>query len=436
MSPSAPAPFGTTATGDDGYLAYARALVATGLVTDPWVDGAPRFQQRPLVVSAVDHARLVTAAERVCRALHAVVLRVHEDPTLLDSFFALTPVQKLLWHASAPLWHGVARADVFVVGSQSAEEGNRRAVVCEVNADTPSGHAEAIALSELAAVDPAHDPNARLEARWTALIERFLAGVDRVAPEQPPVIGIVYPTEIGGDHALIRLYQTWCERRGWRVVLGSPFNLQRHGHDAVAMFGVPCDVILRHYKTDWWAERLPIWDDESPYPDPDPLLEPITVLLEASLARRCAVVNPFAAVVAQNKRAFAFLWERLHELSAEVQQIVRAHVPETVRLEVADRERLTHARTDWVLKSDYGCEGEEVLIGAAMSDEDWQAALAHAVPGRWIAQRRFDADVNEAGEQTNHGVYLLGGQAAGLYTRVSHGATDVGARSVAVKVLP
>jgi glutathionylspermidine synthase len=421
--------------GGDGYAAYARALVGTGLVTDPWVDGAPRFRQHPLVLPATEHERLIAAAKGVTRALHAVVMRVHEDPKLLDTFFALTPVQQLLWHASAPLWHGVARADVFFATTDDGR-GAARAMVCEVNADTPSGHAEAIALSALAELPAAQDPNAHLEARWCAVIERFLAGVERVAPSTAPVVGIVYPTEIGGDHALIRLYQTWCERRGWQVVLGSPFNLQRHDHNTVAMFGVPCDVIVRHYKTDWWAERLPIWSDEAPYPDPDPLLGPIAALVEASLARRCAIVNPFAAVVPQNKRAFAFLWEHINELAPDVQQIVSEHVPETIRLEVADHAQLLRERERWVLKSDYGCEGEEVLIGAALSDDEWQKSLRLALPKRWIAQRYFEACLNEDGEQTNHGVYLAGGRAAGLYTRLSRGATDIAARSVAVKVVP
>ncbi|HEY0709995.1 MAG TPA: hypothetical protein VGG33_24490, partial [Polyangia bacterium] len=384
----------TGSTGDD-YVAYASELLATGLVTDPWVDGAPRFRQAPLVLTRTEHGTLTSAAEAVARALHEVALRVNEAPALLDEFFALTPVQKLLWHSSAPLWHAVARADVFFVATSQEGEHTKKAVVCEINADTPSGHAEAVALSALAGLGAAEDPNAQLEARWGAMLMHFLAGVDRLALKTQPVVGIVYPTEIAGDHALIRLYQTWSERLGFRVVLGSPFNLQPQGRKGVGMFGIPCDVIVRHYKTDWWAERLPIWNDEAPYPDPDPLVSPLATLLQATLAGRCAVVNPFAAVLPQNKRAFAFLWERAGDFPPEIQAIVRAHVPETIRLEAADRSRLERERELWVLKSDYGCEGEEVLIGPVLSDDDWKAALTHAVPHRWIAQRHFEACAND-----------------------------------------
>src|SRR6185295_4586894 len=98
--------------------------------------------------------------------------------------------------------------------------------------------------------------------------------------------------------------------RGLEVVLGSPYNLQPRPDGGVALFGTPCDLIVRHYKTDWWGERLPVWDDEAPYPDPDPLAGPLAILLRAQLAGRCAVVNPFAAVVPQTKKAMALMWEQ------------------------------------------------------------------------------------------------------------------------------
>ena len=125
----------------------------------------------------------------------------------------------------------------------------------------------------------------------------------------------------------------------------------------------PCDLVLRHYKTDWWGERLPIWADEDPYADSEPLHGPLQALLAAAAAGRCAVVNPFGSVLAQNKRPIAFLWERLDQLSPDARAAVEAHVPRSVRLEAADRRQLEAEQADWVLKSDYGCEGEEVILG-------------------------------------------------------------------------
>jgi hypothetical protein len=51
-------------------------------------------------------------------------------------------------------------------------------------------------------------------------------------------------------------------------------------------------------------------------------------------------------------------------------------------------------------------------------------SIDKARPGRWIAQRYFEARLDAAGEATNLGVFLIAGQAAGFYARVSPGATD------------
>jgi hypothetical protein len=83
-----------------------------------------------------------------------------------------------------------------------------------------------------------------------------------------------------------------------------------------------------------------------------------------------------------------------------------------------------------VLKSDYGCEGEEVCVGASMTDAEWAEALELAVPHRFIVQRRFDSVRDELGRAANHGVFLVAGRAAGTYTRLSVGPTDATALSV------
>jgi glutathionylspermidine synthase len=424
---------------NESYQAFAERLQGTGLVTDPWVEGAPRFRAQTWSITSAEHAALTGAAEAVAAAHHELVVLVAQEPALLDDFFALTPVQKLLFGSSAPLWHALARADVFLLGDPASAA--RPPAVCELNCDTPSGLAEAMVLGALAALPPAHDPNLLLERRFARLLATFLAAVDRTGGDGPATVGIIYPTEIAGDFGLIRLYQDWCQRAGYQVVLGSPFNLTTTSDGGLALFGQPCQLLLRHYKTDWWGERLPIWDDEDPYPDPAPLGGPLAVVLRALATRRCAMVNPFAAVLPQNKRAMAFMWERQARFSPEGQAAIRAHVPQTLRLETADRRQLMAEQEAWVLKSDYGCEGEEVIIGADTSAGDWRASLEHALPERWVVQRRFQArrqpaDPGGDALTANHGVFLIGGRAAGLYTRLSAGATDAGALSVATEIRP
>jgi hypothetical protein len=237
-------------------------------------------------------------------------------------------------------------------------------------------------------------------------------------------VGILYPTDLTEDLSMILLYRRWFEERGWRVTLGSPFNLRPFPGGRAGLFDTPVQVFVRHYKTDWWGERLPVWDNDEEFADPDPLERPLGIVLRALLEGRAAIVNPFGAVVPQNKRAMALMWEEIARFSPGAQEAIRRYVPRTVRLETLSREELIREKDGWVLKSDYGCEGEEVVVGRDASPETWEAALLHAVPGRWVAQRRFEALRDEDGGTANYGVFLCGGQAAGLYTRVSSAATD------------
>ena len=395
------------------YGDFAADLVAEGILSDPWVDGAPRFRMTPIAIDRATQRELYEAAEGVASVHAEAAALCAQDPSLVTRFFDLPPSYQLMWRMSAPQWHGIARADVFLTAA-----GPR---VCELNSDTPSGEPEAVALNRLvdgAGASGFDDPNCRLGDRVFAMLRAFLP------TGHPLTVGIIYPTEMTDDLSVISLYARWFESRGARVVLGSPFNLRPDGRGGVALFGISCSVIWRHYKTDWWGERRTIWRSESPYADAAPLSEPLELLAGAFARGRCAVVNPFGAVLTQNKRMMALLWEEIDRLSEPARRIVRRYLPYTARLEALAAPRLRAERPLWVLKSDYGCEGEEVVIGAETTPAVWADALADALPTRWIAQRRFQPFRDRAGQSINYGVYLVGGRAAGLFTRLQSGGTD------------
>jgi glutathionylspermidine synthase len=413
-------------SGNEAYDAFAARIVASGVLSDPWLDGKPRFREAPVVLSPTQASALHKAAEDVAAVYNEMCLLVGDDPRLLDDFFLLTPFQKAMWTASEPRWHGIARADVFMTADGLA--------FAELNCDTPTGEAEAIVLGELAATGSGKnmtDPNRELEARFVRMVEtvaeRELDG------SAPAPIALVYPTEFTEDLSLVRLYKKWFEARGREVVLGSPYNLA-HDDRGTLLFDTPVGLILRHYKTDWWGERASVWDDDDLL-DPEPLVEPLRAILAGVAEGRAAVVNPFGAVVPQNKRAMAFFWEHIHRFSPRAQTVIERHIPVTARLETVHEEQLRVQRADWVLKSDYGAEGDEVIVGRHVSEEEWSASLRHARPGRWIAQRFFEAEsVGDAGEIVNHGVFLVAGEACGLYARVQVGPTDDRALSAPVLV--
>jgi glutathionylspermidine synthase len=329
-----------------------------------------------------------------------------------------------MWFASEPHWHGIARADLFMTA-----EGP---VMAELNCDTPTGEAEAVVLSRLSLEHQraARDPNAELGERFGALVSML---VRRSAPSASRgVVGLLYPTEFTEDLALVRLYREWLSRIGYGVVLGSPYNLSGD-EQGLSLFGERFSLLLRHYKTDWWGERSSVWIDER-IADPEPLTEPLSALLEAVADGQAAVLNPLASVLPQNKRSMAFMWEYLQHFSPSAQRSIQRYLPVTSRLEVLHPELLMAEREEWVLKSDYGAEGEEVILGRLCSEEQFRTCLEKARPGRWIAQRYFAALENEQRESINYGVYLVAGQACGLYGRVQAGPTDVMALSAPVLV--
>ena len=404
------------------YDELAKRITASGVVTDPWVFGEPRFREEPIIVPAAEARAMYRVAEAIAEVYNELCLIVSDEPELLDSFFKLSPYQKAMWMASQPLWHVLARADVFVTA-----DGYQ---IAELNCDTPTGEAEAVVLGPLAARAGTIDPNRELTDRFATMTEVYAKAMLK-GREAPRRAAIIYPTELPEDLALVRLYKRTFEARGWEIVLGSPYNL---GYDerGLLLFDEPVSLVLRHYKTDWWGERQSAWTDEE-LPDPQPLEEPLGAMMNAMMESKVAIVNPFGAVVPQNKRAMAFMWEEIHRFSRRSQETIRAHVPQTRRLEAIHLEQAIAQKDDWVLKSDYGAEGDEVIIGKLVTPEEWQLSLRTARKGRWILQRYFEAKRTDRGETVNYGVVLIAGEAAGLYARASTGATDD--RSLSVPVL-
>ncbi|MCC6646548.1 MAG: glutathionylspermidine synthase family protein [Polyangiaceae bacterium] len=412
---------------DAAYDAFAARVVDGGLLLDPWLAGRPRLRDAPVFVTRADADEMARVAEGVA-ALHQELAALCErEPDLRRDFLGLSPYQELLWQAEGPRWHAVARADVFRT--------DRGLQITELNSDTPTGSPEAVALNSLAReAHPATiDPSSELEARVMDAFEAVARA--RLAPGSPRVAGIVYPTELTEDLSLVRLYRRWLLRRGWRVVLGAPANLSRAPGDHVTLFGEPVSLLVRHYKTDWWTERESAWTDVR-IPSAAPLVEPVTAMVRAVVAGNVAVVNPLGAVVTQNKRLLALAWERRGELSGPARAVLDRHVPESARLEAMEPARLEAEQRGWVLKSDYGAEGDEVIVGAAVTDAVWRATLRAARPRRWIAQRYFHAEAYDDGGVVNYGVFVAGGRASGMYARVQRGPTDLEAVSAPLLVTP
>jgi glutathionylspermidine synthase len=391
-------------------------LIESGVPSLPYTLGKARIRSLPCFVPSRRMKALRTAAAAVCRAYDDLGDILARDPSHLSEFFSLTPLQKMLWYSSGSLWHGIARADIFCTTGGTL-------AVAEVNSDTPSGVDEAVLLGQFAESRfPGFlDPNRHFREAFLAVVHGAYDGIR--SRSDVPAVALVYPTDIPEDQGMLVLYQSWLQEAGFTVVLGAPSNLERGENGRASLFGTDIDVLIRHYKTDWWCERVNVWKDARQIPDAKPMLRELQNVIEPMAGGLLAVVNPFGAVVTQNKLSLAFFHEMIDLFSGESQEIIRRYIPETKRLSSFGSGVLEREKDEWVLKSDYGCEGSEVIVGRITCAEAWRNALQLAVPAHWIAQRYFEAERQDGGLIENYGVYLAGGAPAGLYVRLSGGVT-------------
>lgn len=401
------------------------SVLDRGVIDDPWSRGNIRLTAEPVILDRVQAAGIAGAACSVAMMLDEAVPAVANDATLArqlgldDSLMAIAALD-------APRWLALARADVFLVDGAAPQ-------VCEINCDTPTGLAECteLGLIAAAAAPELNDPSARLRERWVAMVRSCVA-----ADHPGAVVGIIDPTEMTEDIGHVRLLARWLEEAGFGVVRGSPFNLHACSERRVGMFGTPCDVLVRHYKTDWWARRDSPWLNEPPPPAAHSLERELALIANAMDAGTVAVVNPWGAAIAQSKRTLALPWERPDLFHPDTLANVQRHLPETRFLASIPSEQLIAERERWVLKSDFGCEGDEVLLGTLTTPTLWAESLRLADPRHWVVQRAFAPQRDAEGCITNHGVFLIGGMPSGLFTRRSLGPTDDRALSCPTLVRP
>ena len=81
-------------------------------------------------------------------------------------------------------------------------------------------------------------------------------------------------------------------------------------------------------------------------------------------------------------------------------------------------------QSQWVLKSDFGCEGEETLCGLHESKENWSKAMHELEEKSWIVQAYCSPQEDKLSQITNFGVFVVAGKSSGCYSRTSLGPTD------------
>jgi glutathionylspermidine synthase len=364
----------------------ARELAQRFLVWDAFVAGQRRVDVHPLVLPCELHEAAVRAAEDVVRVVGAVAERAHADPGERARYGFDDDVLRLAAAAhSAGDRASLMRVDLLLDAS-----GTWRA--CEINADCPGGHNEALGLPRLAraagflsGMDPTH------------VVERLVSQLRVLA--DGGAVGLLHATGYAEDLQVCALVARELERAGTRAILAPPTAPRLRGGD-LCIRGQPVRALYRYFPTEWMSGQRNVGD-----------------LAHAIEAQRVRTLTSPAHIFAQSKLAFARAW------AAERPEAI----PETHALLELDRRELVEDREGWVVKRAMGRVGDEVFVGTLFPELDWGQIVDHArtLAGRgqaWIAQRfvaQRPVPTPWGDRLVTLGAYVADGRFAGYFARLS-----------------
>lgn len=380
-----------------------RELVEKYLIFDAFVAGERRVDLHPLLLSPRLHAAAMQAATAVVRAIGAVAALAHADAAERERYGLPASVMRLAAAAHAAGDDAALMRVDLLLGA----DGRFRA--CELNADCPGGHNEATGLPRLAqsagfwqGLNPT-TVLAELTARLAALADRPGPGRGTVA--------LLYATAYAEDLQVCALIERALRERGVHT-RRCPATAPRWQGDAVYVGPTPVAALYRFFPME--------------YMDGQRNLEG---LIAAVASRRLKTLSSFSHIYSQSKLAFARGWALRDRLAPADALALAEHTPQSCEFAELPAQQLQAERAQWVLKRALGRVGDEVFVGALLTDEDWaslcaavQAAVTGPAQERWIAQRFVPqkAIATPFGEMlVTLGVYVLDGRFVGYFARLS-----------------
>jgi glutathionylspermidine synthase len=374
----------------------ARDVAQRYLIWDAYVGGQRRVDAHPLILPAAMHEAAVRAAEGVTLAVGHVAARAHEDDA-----------ERLVYRLDDDVHH-LARAsfeagdDASLVRVDLLLDENGEWQACEINADCPGGHNEALGLPRLARAAGfmgGHNPT----VVTSALAERLASLGDGGA------VGLIYATAYAEDLQVCAIVQRTLASMGVRAVLAPP-TAPRLVRGELSVGGQPVRVLYRYFPTEYMRGQ-----------------SNVEQIAGAVARRRVRSLTSFAHIYAQSKLAFARAWRHAPSLSAEDRFAVTQHTPETFDVRHVSRDDLVEGRARWVLKKAYGRVGDEVFVGPLIPPESWPSlvdgVLALQRSGEsWIAQRfvrQSPIPTPWGARYVTLGAYVLDGRFVGYFARIT-----------------
>jgi glutathionylspermidine synthase len=375
----------------------ARELTHKYMIWDGYVAGARRVDVHPLILPSPLHEVARRAAEDVTRAVRRVAERAFVDAEERRRYGLHPDIERLAAAShTAKDDASLVRVDLLL-----GEDGDVHA--CEINADCPGGHNEALALPRLARAAgfmAGMNPTIVVEALASRLEE--LADGGRVA--------LVFATAYAEDLQVCALLRRELARRGVRAVLAPPTAPTRVGSE-VRVDRAPVRVLYRYFPTEYMQGQ-----------------KNLPGLAEAIERGELRTLTSFAHMYEQSKYAFARAWHAAarETVSDDDARAIRRHVPPTFDLREVEGCDLAR-REEWVVKRAYGRVGDEVFVGPLVQAGAW-GPLVDSVRRRcdagesWIAQRfvRQRTVSSPWGQRyVTLGAYVLGGSFVGYFARLT-----------------
>ena len=283
--------------------------------------------------------------------------------------------------------------------------------ISEVNSDVPGGFCEASSLSAMMAQHyaPATIAGDVADTWATAMATKLYPGADVALV---CAVGYMEDQQVTAYLAKclkqhrIKAHLVRAIELGWE---SGGASIMRAGKKTVL------DAIVRFYQGEWLV-HLPnqYW----------------RCMIRGG---RTPICNPPSAILSESKR-FPLVW---HELGVPM-STWRKLLPES------RDPREVNWRKDprWLLKSAFCNNGDDVICQDWLAPRDWRRASlwARLRPSQWVAQRRFASIVAETAMGPMYpciGVYVIDGEAAGAYGRLSAGpVVNYSAIDVAILVDP
>ncbi len=378
-----------------GNPLFEQALARSYLIFDAYVSGERRVDLHPILLSATHHQEAVTCAITTAKLISQIAALAHQDEAEARCYGFSDDVRRL----AAASWNAHDRYSLYRVDLLWGEDGFR---ACEINADCPGGHNEALGLpllSQAAGFWSGVNPTTVVDKLCDALIE---------LSRGEGAIALIYATAYAEDLQVCALIHRELQRRGVAALLASPTALRRKGK-GLCIGKQKVSVLYRYFPTEYMEGQRNLTD-----------------ILDAVATGSVRTLSNFAEMFTQSKLAFARAHVHQESLSPTEREGLR-FVPVTYAVSDVSEEQLHAERPKWVLKRALGRVGEEVFVGSLLSDEDWirvlaQAKQEHAQGEAWIVQ----AFVPQRPIWTPFGprlltlgAYVLNGRFCGYFARLT-----------------